>query len=216
MPVVALTGGIAAGKTAVSDELVASGIRVIDADDIARDVVAVGSPALDAIAQRFGPEILTSTGELDRSALGAVVFADSTARADLNAIVHPAVSERSALLFSQHASEHPDQPLVYAVPLLVETGRTDEFDLVVVVDAPSSVRVDRLVAHRGMSIEEAQSRVSAQATDSQRLDAADVVIDASESLESTTVQARQLAAALKDHWPDSLEAIPRHLPSAPE
>ena len=216
MPVVALTGGIAAGKTAVSDELVASGIRVIDADQLARDVVAVGSPALAAIAERFGPEILTRTGELDRSALGALIFADPVARADLNAIVHPAVSERSTQLFAHHAGAHPDQPLVYAVPLLVETGRADEFDLVVVVDAPASMRVERLVATRGMTPEDAQSRVSSQATDQERLDAADVVIDASESLESTTTQAQLLASALKAHWPNSLEAIPRSLAVLPE
>lgn len=216
MPVVALTGGIAAGKTAVSDELAASGIRVVDADQLAREVVAVGSPALAAIVQRFGPDVLTPSGELDRSALGERVFADPTARADLNAIVHPAVSERSTQLFAQHAQEHPDQPLVYAVPLLVETGRMDEFDLVVVVDAPSSVRIDRLVTHRAMTPEEARSRVSSQATDDQRLRVADVVIDASDSLETTTAQARVLASALKTHWPDSLAAIPRDLLSAPE
>ena len=216
MPVVALTGGIAAGKTVVTDALTERGVAVVDADVVAREVVEPGQAALSAIVERFGPGVLTEEGTLDRGALGSIVFTDGRALADLNAIVHPAVWQRSHEHFLAHHSAHPDIPLVYAVPLLAEGDRRDEFDLVVVVDAPAEHRVERLIEHRGMSREEAQSRVWAQATDAERLALADVVIDASGTVEGTRRQAQMLAEALFSHWPGSLSAIPRTLQAPAE
>jgi len=138
--VVALTGGIAAGKTTVTDVFRAKGITVIDADLIAREAVAPGTPALTEVVKRFGAEVLHQDGSLDRQALAEVVFGDDQARADLNAIVHPEVWRLSREQFATHETQHPSVPLVYAVPLLAESGRTEEFDAVIVIDAPASQR----------------------------------------------------------------------------
>ena len=211
MAVVALTGGIAAGKTVVTDVLIDHGVRVIDADLVAREVVEPGQPALEAIVHRFGPGVLDPSGRLDRPALAERVFNDQAARADLNAIVHPAVFERSHQLFAEHHKEEPGTPVVYAVPLLVESGRMEEFDLIVVVDAPARLRQRRLVDQRGLTDQEAQARIASQATDDQRLHIADVVIDASGDLQHTVAQAHALAEQLASHWPASLKAIPRTL-----
>ena len=121
--VVALTGGIAAGKSLVCDVLSQHGVRVVDADQVARDVVQPSMPALQAIAKRFGPDVVQPGGSLDRQALGQLIFADQAAREDLNAIVHPAVWQESHRLFSEHGAEYPAVALVYAVPLLVEGNR---------------------------------------------------------------------------------------------
>lgn len=216
MAVVALTGGIAAGKTTVAGELLRAGITVIDADQVARDVVAPGQPALSAIEQRFGPAIITPAGALDRDALGKRIFGDDQARADLNSLVHPAVWERSKSLFRQHHNDHPDTPLVYAVPLLAEGNRVDEFDLVVVVHAPAHIRHDRLVSEREMEPDAATARIDAQATDDQRLRIADVVLDTAGARERTTLAAQQLAEGLWKHWPDQLHAIAHDLPTPGE
>jgi len=216
MPIVALTGGIAAGKSVVADTLSAHGIVVIDADQVARDVVEPGSPALERIAEVFGEQVIGADGRLDRAALGEKVFSDPAAREHLNDIVHPAVWQRSQDQFENHLREHPEVPLVYAIPLLAEGSRVNEFDLVVLVDAPAQVREARLVRKRGMSETEASSRVSAQASDEERRAIADVVIDSSAELSDTQAQARTLAALLLEHWPDTLSAIPRQLPPSAE
>lgn len=216
MAVVALTGGIAAGKSAVTDVLSAEGITVIDADQVARDVVAPGQPALIDIEKRFGPEVITAEGGLDREALGQRVFADDHARSDLNAIVHPAVWEASTALFQAHQSAHPDTPLVYAVPLLAEGSRAGEFDLVVLVHAPAETRYERLREHRGYDSQAAHQRVDAQATDAQRHAIADVTLDAGGELEHTREGAVELANSLWQHWPDQLHAIARQLPTRGE
>lgn len=208
MTVVALTGGIAAGKSLVCDVLSQHGVRVVDADQVARDVVQPGMPALEAIAKRFGPDVLQPDGSLDRQALGQLVFADQAAREDLNAIVHPAVWQESHRLFSEHGAEYPAVPLVYAVPLLVEGNRVDEFDLVIVVHAPRETRVARLVDHRGMSHDDAVARVDAQATDEERLSIADVVLHSGDTEDQTRSDAIRLATLLVEHWPDGLEALP--------
>ncbi len=124
--------------------------------------------------------------------------------------------QRSQHLFREHQATHPDTPLVYAVPLLAEGDRRDEFDLVVVVDAPAAQRITRLVDKRDMSDDQARARVSAQATDQARLAIADVVIDSSGNLAHTRSQAKMLAAQLRTHWPDSLRAIPRLLTGSGE
>ena len=211
MPIVALTGGIAAGKSVVAKTLADRGVVVIDADQVARDVVEPGSSALEQIAREFGPGVIDADGRLDRPALGDIVFGDPAARQQLNDIVHPAVWQRSQELFDQHRVDHPDVPLVYAIPLLAESSRRDEFDLVVVVDAPADIRKSRLVHQRGLSEAEAGARIAAQASDDQRRAIADVVIDSSGELAQTQAQAMTLAQLLVSHWPDTLSAIPRQL-----
>ncbi|PPI28424.1 dephospho-CoA kinase [Rathayibacter sp. AY1B5] len=185
MHLVALTGGIASGKSTVARRLAERGAVVVDADVLAREVVEPGEPALAAISERFGPSVIRADGTLDRPALGAIVFSDATARADLNAITHPAVTLRSQRLFAQAAEADPAAVVVYDVPLLAEGRGAGEFDEVVVVRAPQHVRIQRLVALRGMTEEEARARVSSQASDEERLALADVVIDSSGTLEET-------------------------------
>lgn len=206
--VVALTGGIAAGKTTVTDVFTDAGIAVVDADQVARDAVAPASEALAAIATRFGREVLHSDGSLNREALGQIVFNSPADREALNQIVHPAVWKLSRDAFAVHSKASPDVPLVYAVPLLAESNRVDEFDAVIVVDAPAELRMRRLIKYRGMSEKEASSRIKAQATDEQRRAIADVLIDSSRSVDDTQTAARKCADALWAAWPDSLDTLP--------
>ena len=211
MTVVALTGGIAAGKTTVTDVLRERGIAIVDADVLARDAVAPGSPGLSRVVEALGPGILTEGGELDRAALGQKVFGDHDARERLNQIVHPEVHRFSHEAFRAHEEAHPEVPLVYAVPLLVESGRSDEFDAVVVVHTPRDERIQRLVEHRGMDLSEATTRVDAQANDEQRLEAADCVLDSAQSQAHTEKSAQALADALWSVWPH-VERLPRSFP----
>jgi len=206
--VVALTGGIAAGKTTVTDVLRSHGIAVVDADILARDAVAPGSPGLARIVEGFGSEVLSDDRQLDRALLAQKVFDDRDARERLNHIVHPEVHRLSTEAFAAHEREHPDVPLVYAVPLLVESGRVDEFDAVVVVHTPREERISRLVEHRGMALAEATVRVDAQATDAERLGAADCVLDAAHSTVHTQQAAEALADALWTTWPH-VERLPQ-------
>ncbi len=171
---VGLTGGIGAGKSEVSRLLVASGAVLIDADKIAREVVAPGTPGLAAVVEAFGRGILAPDGSLDRPALGALVFADPQKLAVLNSIVHPLVGARSAEL---ERSAPPDAVVVHDVPLLTENGLAPLYDVVVVVDASPETQLDRLVRLRGMSEEDARARMAAQAGREKRLEIADVVID---------------------------------------
>ncbi|WP_448317755.1 dephospho-CoA kinase [Streptomyces sp. CO7] len=171
---VGLTGGIGAGKSEVSRLLVAHGAVLIDADRIAREVVEPGTPGLAAVVEAFGPEVLAADGSLDRPRLGAIVFADPEKRAVLNAIVHPLVGERSREL---EAAAPADAVVVHDVPLLTENGLAPLYDLVVVVDAAPATQLERLTGLRGMSEEDARSRMAAQATREQRLEIADIVID---------------------------------------
>jgi dephospho-CoA kinase len=170
---IGLTGGIGSGKSTVSSLLAARGAVVVDADVIAREVVAPGTPGLAAIADAFGPGVLADDGSLDRPALAAVVFADPEARARLDAIVHPLVRARSQELL---ASVPPDAVVVNDVPLLVETGQAGSYDLVLVVEADPGTRVARLV-QRGLTASDARARMAAQATDEERRAVADVVLD---------------------------------------
>lgn len=193
MKLVGLTGGIASGKSTVARRLEERGAVHIDADLLAREVVEPGTPAIADIERRFGPGVIASGGSLDRAALGAIVFADPAALADLNAIVHPAVRQRTAELIAQAERGDADAIVVYNVPLLVEAQLPHPFDLVVVTHAPRPVRIDRLVRLRGSSEEDARRRVDAQASDDERLARADVVIDTGGSLEHTLRQADDLA-----------------------
>lgn len=169
---VGLTGGIGAGKSAVSRLLSEHGALVIDADRLARAVVAPGMPGLARVVREFGPDVLRPDGSLDRARLGRLVFGDAAARERLNAIVHPLVAERAREIV---ASAPEDAVVVHEIPLLVETGQASDFDLVVVVEAAEHTRLERLVA-KGMSESDARARMAAQAGDAERRAAADVVL----------------------------------------
>ncbi len=171
MRVYGLTGGIASGKSLVADRLSQLGAIIVDADLLSRAAVESGSVGLAAIEAEFGPEVLTATGELDRAALGALIFADSSARDRLNAIVHPEVSRLGELQIAAAAAGDPDAIVIYDIPLLVEAGpaRRAPFDGVIVVTADERERVRRMVDDRGMSEHDALARIAAQATDEERL-----------------------------------------------
>jgi len=192
VPLLALTGGIASGKSTVASMLRDRGAVVVDADAIVREVQAPGSPVLDAIAQEFGADVIGPDGNLDRPALGARVFGHPARLAALNALVHPAVREESERRFRAALTADPDAVVVYDVPLLAEARGADSWDLVVVAHAPAELRVQRLVERRGMNESDARARIGSQASDEERLALADVVIDTAAPLEDTRRQVDDL------------------------
>ena len=155
---VGLTGGIGAGKSEVSQLLAAQGAVVIDADAVAREVVAPGTPGLAEVTTAFGPGVLRPDGSLDRTRLGEIVFADPELRARLNAIVHPKVGARMSELEQAAGTAGI---VVHEVPLIAENGLAGGYDVVVVVDAPARVQADRLMRHRGMTREQVEARMAA-------------------------------------------------------
>jgi len=191
---VGLTGGIGSGKSEVSRRLAERGAVVVDADVLAREVVAPGTDGLTEVVREFGTGVLSPDGSLDRSALGAQVFGDDEARRRLEQIIHPRVRARAAEL---EAALDPGAVVVHDIPLLIETGQDDDFDVLVVVDAPDDVRVQRLRSTRGMSHDEARSRIAAQATRGQRLAAADHVVINDDSLATLDESVARLWEALR-------------------
>ena len=175
---VGLTGGIGSGKSTVADELARRGAVIIDADQLAREVVEPGTPGLAQIVARFGNRVLID-GRLDRAALAKIVFADPQVRQELESIIHPAVRRRAAEL---EAAAPSRSIVVHVIPLLVETGQAADFYVIVVVDVGSETQLDRLLARAELSAEEARSRIAAQANRAQRLAAANVVLDNNGSL----------------------------------
>lgn len=171
---IGLTGGIGAGKSSVAALLAEHGAVVIDADALARDAVAPGTPGLRAVTARFGAGVLDAAGRLDRAALGRIVFADADARAELNAIVHPEVRRLAA---DREAATPGDAVVVHVIPLLVETGQAGDFDAVVVVDAPEDVQLARVIRRDTVDAAGARARIAAQADRAERLAAATHVID---------------------------------------
>ncbi|MDR6505642.1 dephospho-CoA kinase [Arthrobacter oryzae] len=171
---IGLTGGIASGKSVVAARLRELGAVLVDADALAREVVEPGTPGLAQVVEAFGAEMLGADGGLDRAKLGALVFGDPARLTALNGIVHPLVRERAAAMI---AAAPAGAVVVQDIPLLVETGQGSNFHLVVVVDAPDDVRVQRMVEQRNMTEEQALSRMAAQAARDVRLAAADVVLD---------------------------------------
>lgn len=181
---IGLTGGIGSGKSTVAARLRELRAVVIDADALAREVVAPGTPGLAAVLERFGAGVRAADGSLDRPALGRIVFADPAALADLNAIVHPLVGQRTAELMQGTTQ---DDVVVYDVPLLVENAMQDGFDAVWVVQAPLELRLQRLV-ERGLDEESARARIAAQADDAARRAVATVVLDNAGSLAELRAQ----------------------------
>ncbi|MEI2712861.1 MAG: dephospho-CoA kinase [Nocardioides sp.] len=187
---IGLTGGIASGKSTVSKLLSDLGAVIIDSDQLARDVVARGTPGLAQVVEAFGPVVLTAEGDLDRPAVGALVFRDEQARRRLEAIIHPLVRELSAEI----EAEAPAHALiVHDIPLLAEAGMAEAFDAVVVVDTPTEQQIQRMVHDRGWSVDEALARIAAQATREQRLAIATHVIENSGTLD-------ELAARVRAVW----------------
>ena len=177
---VGLTGGVASGKSSVSSILRELGAVVIDADQLAREVVAKGTPGLERVVEAFGPEVLTADGDLDRPKVGSIVFADEDQRRVLESIVHPLVFERIVAL--EEAAGEADV-VVHDIPLLAESGRADTFDAVIVVDAPAEVQIERMVRDRGWTREDAEARIAAQAGREDRRAIATYVIDNTGTLE---------------------------------
>jgi dephospho-CoA kinase len=200
---VALTGGIASGKTTVADLFAARGVPLVDTDVIAREVVEPGRPALAAVAAAFGSDVLDADGRLDRRRLREIIFSDATARARLEAILHPAIRAEMERQSAAAAQAGPYQVLV--IPLLAEGGRRDHVDRVLVVDAPETVQVERLMARDAVTREQAQASLRAQAQRETRLGIADDVVlntgrieDLREQVAALHERYVKLAAASRD------------------
>jgi dephospho-CoA kinase len=190
---VALTGGIASGKSTVSALLRSLGAVVIDADQLARDVVAPGTPGLEEVVGAFGASVLAPDGSLDRPAVAKIVFGDDEARRRLEGIIHPRVFEE----FVRLEAEAPDDALVvHDIPLLAESGRTQDFEAVLVVDAPHETQVERMVRDRDMTREDAEARIAAQASREDRLALATHVIENDGTREELEARVREVYAEL--------------------
>lgn len=195
---IGLTGGIASGKSVVAGRLAEHGAAVVDHDVLAREAVRPGSAGLDALVEAFGAGVLRSDGSLDRAALGALVFADPGQRARLDAVLHPEIRRLAAEREAAVAAAHRGAVVVHDIPLLVETGQAEAFHLLVVVDAPAGLRVQRLVDGRGLTPEQAEQRVAAQASDADRLAVADRVLDGSGTVEHLRAQVDELWVQIEE------------------
>jgi len=187
----------------VSARLAERGAVVIDSDVLAREVVAKGTDGLAEVVAAFGDGVLTDEGELDRPALGKIVFGDTAARRRLEAIVHPRVRARAAEI---EAGAPDGAIVVHDIPLLVETGQADSFDVVLIVDAPVDVQLERLTAHRTMPDTEAKQRIASQASRDDRLAVADLVVDNSGALADLDRRVDEVWAELErraEHGPDT-------------
>ena len=195
MLLVGLTGGIGSGKSTVARLLERRGAAVIDADQLAREAVTKGTPGFDRVVEAFGRGVVAPDGELDRSALANRIFSDPAQKAALEAIVHPEVARR----FSDQveAFRATDRIVVYVTPLLVELGLAPAFDVVVVVTASPHLRVSRVASDRGLSPDEVRGRLAVQATDEQRAEVADVLIDNDGSLADLAPQVDRLWGDLR-------------------
>jgi dephospho-CoA kinase len=191
---VGLTGGVASGKSTVSALLAELGAVVIDADVLAREVVAPGTEGLDEVVVEFGPGVLGPDGSLDRPSLGALVFADPQRRKALEAIIHPRVRARAAEI---EAAAPPDAVVVHDIPLLTETGQAGSFDAVIVVDVPVEVQLDRMARLRGMSEADTRARVEAQASREDRRAIATYVVDNTGTLEELRERVAEIYRALR-------------------
>ena len=194
---VGLTGGMGSGKSTVATRLAQLGATVIDADAIAREIVEPGQPALAELAERFGEEILTDSGALDRAELARRAFVDAESTEALNAITHPRIAERTAEYYRQAAAAAAPV-VVYDMPLLFEKGLEADQDLVLVVPAPEELRMQRMGESRGVDREDAARRIAAQLDDATRIAKADVVLD-------NTASVAKLQAQVDRAWRDEIE-----------
>jgi dephospho-CoA kinase len=198
---VALTGGIATGKSHCLTKLAAMGAPVVDADELAKMAVEPGTPGFDAVVARFGPQIVAPDGALDRAALGRVVFADVGARHDLEAIIHPAVYANIERWFAELERWSGAKVGIADIPLLVETGHAGDFDRVVVVTCGRAQQLARLLQRGGLSEDEAGRRIDAQAPIAHKLAHADFVIDTSGTYDDTDRQLRAVWETLQKTIP---------------
>lgn len=197
MKKVGLTGGIGSGKSTVARMLGVAGFAVVDADQIARDIMAPGSPVLDEVAAAFGADLIGGDGALDRGELARRAFATKEDTQRLNAITHPAIRAESERRFAA-AEEAGEQAVIYDMPLLVDLGLNQDMDLTVVVDVDKEERIRRLVDKRGLEEADARARMAQQIDDATRLAAADVVIDNNGPLEALEPQVDALIEKIKD------------------
>lgn len=186
---IGLTGGIASGKTSVSDSFAALGAAIIDTDIVAREVVAVGEPVLQEIERHFGSEVIKADGSLDRARLRSLVFANPDRRRKLEHLLHPLIRKRTLELI---AAESEAPYCIVVVPLLVETGFASLVDRVLVVDCPEALQLDRLVTRDGIDLDQAKAMLGAQTDRLSRLRAADDVIDNGGSHAETRNQVKRL------------------------
>lgn len=193
--VVGLTGGIATGKSTVTEMFAQRGACVIDADQIAREVVEPGRPSLQKIRDRFGDEVLFPDGKLDRPKLGEIVFNDPAAREDLNRIVHPAIFQMIEERIGQ-ARERSYPLILVDVPLLLENNRQTTYDAIIVVYTPEEIQLDRLMKRDGMNEQQAKNRIAAQMSIEEKKKYADYIIDNSGTTEQTERQVEHLFAIL--------------------
>jgi dephospho-CoA kinase len=193
---VGLTGGIASGKSAVSRQLAELGCRLVDADVLAREVVAPGEPAWRAIVEVFGQAVLRPDRQLDRKRLGALVFADPARRKALEGVTHPAIAARRQAILDAWAAEGFDGPVVLDIPLLVEVGGLAQVDRVILVYVEPEVQLARLMARDGFDRAEAERRVASQMPLAEKVRHAHFVIDNSGTPEETAAQTRAVHAAL--------------------
>ena len=195
MLLVGLTGGIGSGKSTVALMLEARGAVVFDADEMAHDAIAPGTAGHDAVAERFGAHILAPGGDIDREALGAVVFVDLAARRDLEAIVHPEVFR--LLNRGMESYRDTNRIVVFDAPLIIETGFHTSCDVVVVVSAPAEKQVARMAADRGMSGVEVRRRIAAQLPTEEKAAVADVLLDNDGTVEELEAQVDRLWSGLE-------------------
>ena len=193
---IGLTGGIASGKSTVSRQLVELGCLLVDADVLAREVVAPGEPAWRAIVEEFGRDIIAADGQLDRKRLGALVFADPARRKVLEAITHPAIVARRQAILDAWAAEGFDGVVVLDIPLLVEVGAVAHVDRVVLVYAEREVQLERAMGRDGFDRAEAERRVASQMPLAEKVRYAHFVVDNSGTPEETAAQVRAIHVAL--------------------
>jgi dephospho-CoA kinase len=193
---VGLTGSVGVGKSFVSGVLAELGCRVLDADEIAREVVAPGSPALRDVVEAFGPEILQSDGTLDRSKLGALVFADPDKRTSLNSILHPYIIAQQDQQLRKWESEGPDDIAIVDAALMIESGGYKRFDKLIVVYCRDEVQLERVMARNNLSREEAQKRIGAQMSQEEKKKFADYLIDTSDGFEAARTRTSEVYAML--------------------
>lgn len=190
---IGLTGGIATGKSTVAAMLEQRGAIIIDADQIAREVVLPGSPHLVAVAKRFGQAVISADGSLNRRKLGDIVFKDETARKDLEAILHPPIRHIMLSRMKQFETEEPERLVVVDIPLMYESNLQSYFTEVMLVYIPSDVQIARLMKRDGLSVEEAKSRLNSQLPIDEKKQYADIIIDNSGTIEETERQ-------IEDFW----------------
>lgn len=193
---IALTGGIASGKSTIAARLAELGAHIIDADLLSREAVEPGTAALEQIKSIFGDAVIAGDGSLDRQGLAAVVFNDAEALQTLNGIVHPAVRGLFEERLGEIAERDPQSIVIYDVPLLVESSAAGEWSHVIVASSPEEIRIERLIQLRGLSEQEAKARVQNQAHESERLKVADTVIDTSGTIASTLKQVDEFWALI--------------------